>query len=99
MRLDPQRYAEKVLCKPVGLVGTGTKTNPLPRTHASSGYGGLFIGADYQGMYAEMKELVWLRGVLGKIGRPEDKPSPFFIDSQSAEDIALNPVFHKRSNT
>ena len=27
----------------------------------------------------------------------QGKPTPFFIDSQSAEDLALNPVFHKQS--
>ena len=32
---------------------------------------------------------MWLRGVLGEIGGPEDEPTPFFIDSQSAEDLAL----------
>ena len=25
------------------------------------------------------------------------EPTPFFLDSQSAEDLALNPVYHKRS--
>ena len=35
--------------------------------------------------------------MLGEIGRLEDEPTPFFIDSQSAEDLTLNPVFHKRS--
>ena len=50
--------------------------------------------AEYQAMYAGIQELVWLRGVLGKIGRPEGKPTPFFVDSQGAEDLALNLVFH-----
>jgi hypothetical protein len=26
-----------------------------------------------------------------------DKSTPFYIDSQSAEDLAMNPVYHKRS--
>ena len=30
MRLDQQRYAEKILRKHAGLVGTGFKKNPLP---------------------------------------------------------------------
>ena len=25
------------------------------------------------------------------------KPTPFFLDNQSAQDLAVNPVFHKRS--
>ena len=35
--------------------------------------------------------------MFGEIGRPEDEPTPFFVDSQSVEDLALNPVFHVRS--
>ena len=52
---------------------------------------------EYQAMYAKMQELVWLRGVLGDIARPEDELTPFLIESQSAEELALNQVFHKRS--
>ena len=48
--------------------------------------------AEYQAMYTGMQELVWLRGVL-KIVRSEDDPTSFFIDSQSAEDLALSSVF------
>ncbi len=51
----------------------------------------------YQAMYAGMQEIVWLRGVLGEIGITQCEPTPFFLDSQSAEDLAMNPVFHKRS--
>jgi len=53
--------------------------------------------AEYQAMYAGMQELVWLRGVMAELGLPFCEPTPFFLDSQSAEDLALNPVFHKRS--
>ena len=34
---------------------------------------------------------------MGEIGRSEDEPTPFFIDSQSAVGVALNLVFHKKS--
>ena len=37
-----------------------------------------------------MQEIVWLRFRMCE-------PTPFFLDSQSAEDLALNRVFHKRS--
>ena len=53
--------------------------------------------AEYQAIYAGMQELVWLRGVMAELGLPFDEPTPFFLDSQSAEDLALNPVYHKRS--
>ena len=53
--------------------------------------------AEYQAMYAEIQELVWLWWVLSAIGRPEDESTLFFIDSQRADDLALNPVLHNRS--
>jgi len=55
--------------------------------------------SEYQAMYAGMQELVWIRGVMTEIGLQilVSKPSPFFLDSQSAEDLAKNPVYHKRS--
>ncbi len=53
--------------------------------------------SEYQAMYAGMQELVWLRGVLAELGLRLYEPTPFFLDSQSARDLALNPVFHKRS--
>ena len=53
--------------------------------------------SEYQSLYAGMQELVWLRGVMGELGLPLSKPTPFFLDSQSADDLATNPVYHKRS--
>lgn len=53
--------------------------------------------SEYQSMYAGMQEIVWLRGVLAEIELPLCKPTPFCLDSQSAEDLATNPVYHKRS--
>jgi hypothetical protein len=44
-----------------------------------------------------MQELVWLRGVMKKLRLALGEPTPFFLDSQSAQDLAMNPVFHKRS--
>ena len=38
-----------------------------------------------------------LRGVMAEIQCGLREATPFFLDSQSAEDLALNPVFHKRS--
>ena len=48
-------------------------------------------------MYAGMQEIVWLRGELAELDLRLSKPTPFFPDSLSAEDLALNPVYHKRS--
>jgi hypothetical protein len=53
--------------------------------------------SEYQAMYGGMQELVWLRGVMLELGLPIYEPTPFFLDSQSAQDLALNPVHHKRS--
>jgi hypothetical protein len=53
--------------------------------------------SEYQALYAGMQELVWLRGVMAELTLPINEPTPFFLDSQSAEDLALNPVYHKRS--
>ena len=53
--------------------------------------------SEYQAMYGGMQEIVWLRGVLAEVGLPLCEPTPFFLDSQSAEDLAINPVYHKRS--
>ena len=53
--------------------------------------------SEYMALYAGMQELVWIRGVLKELGRPLDKPTPFLVDSKSAKDLALNPVFHSRS--
>jgi hypothetical protein len=54
--------------------------------------------SEYQAMYAGMQERVWLRGVLGEIGLTQCEPTPFFLHSQSAEDLAMNSVYHKRRN-
>ena len=48
-------------------------------------------------MYAGIQELVWLRGVMKELKCELTKPTPFLVDSQSAKDLAENPVFHKRS--
>ena len=53
--------------------------------------------SEYMAMYAAIQELVWLRGVLKEIGLPCMAPIPLFIDSQSAQDLAMNPVAHQRS--
>jgi hypothetical protein len=53
--------------------------------------------SEYQALYAGMQEIVWLRGVMEEVGLPFCDPTPFFLDAQSAQDLATNPVYHKRS--
>jgi hypothetical protein len=53
--------------------------------------------SEYMALYGGMQEIVWLRGVLEELGLPMFEPTPFFLDSQSAQDLAMNPVFYKRS--
>ena len=53
--------------------------------------------SEYRALYAGMQEIVWLRGVLFELQLRLSEPSPFFLDSQSAEDLPVNPVYHKRS--
>ena len=48
--------------------------------------------SEYRGMYAGMQVTVWLSEIL----LPLSKRTLFFFDSQSADDLALNPVYHKR---
>ena len=48
--------------------------------------------SEYQGMYAGMQVTVWFLGVLSEISLPLCEPTPFSPDSQSAEDLVMNPV-------
>jgi hypothetical protein len=51
-------------------------------------------------LYACISEIIWLRGVIREIGLFEELisgPTPLLVDSQSAKDLASNPVYHKRS--
>jgi hypothetical protein len=53
--------------------------------------------SEYMAMYAGIQELVWIRGVLKELQRPLSEPTPFLVDSKSAQDLAQNPVYHARS--
>ena len=54
--------------------------------------------SEYQAMYAGMQEIGWLRGVLAESNLWLSEPTLCFPDSQSAEDLALNPVYHMGQN-
>ena len=53
--------------------------------------------SEYMALFAGIQELVWIRGVLKELERPLGEPTPFLVDSKSAQDLAGNPVYHKRS--
>ena len=53
--------------------------------------------SEFQVMYADMQELVWLRGVLGKLQLALYKSTLFFLDSRVLHTLTVNPAFHKGS--
>ena len=53
--------------------------------------------AEYMALYALIQDICWLRGLMSEIGFELEGPTPVFIDSQSAIDLANNPVHHQRS--
>ncbi|XP_015163234.1 uncharacterized mitochondrial protein AtMg00810-like [Solanum tuberosum] len=53
--------------------------------------------AEYRSMSTICFEVVWLRGVLAKIGFPQSHATPLHVDNTSAIQIATNPVFHERT--
>jgi hypothetical protein len=59
----------------------------------------LSLESEYMALYADfIQELVWLRGVMKDLKCEITVPTiPFLLDSQSAKDLAENPLFHKRS--
>ena len=53
--------------------------------------------AEYRSMRNALKEVLWLRQLLGDLGCPQTKPIRLFCDSQAAIHISSNPVFHERT--
>ena len=56
--------------------------------------------SEYMALFHGLQEVVWTRGVLKELKLLNvlvDGPTPWLIDSQSAKDLAENPVYHKRS--
>jgi hypothetical protein len=46
-------------------------------------------------MFAACSEIIWLRGLLTKLGFSHDHPTPLHIDNTNAIQINVNPVYHK----
>lgn len=53
--------------------------------------------AEYRAMSAASSEIVWLRGLLSKLGFPQSDLTPLYADNTSAIRITDNPVFHERT--
>ncbi|XP_050217411.1 uncharacterized mitochondrial protein AtMg00810-like [Mercurialis annua] len=53
--------------------------------------------AEYRAMSAACSEVIWLRGLLTKLGIPQVQPTPLHGDNTSAIQIAANPVYHERT--
>ena len=53
--------------------------------------------SEYQAISSACSEIVWLRGLLGKLGVRQLTLTPLHADNTSAIQIAANPVFHKRT--
>ena len=45
--------------------------------------------------FTACSEIVWLRGLLSKLGFPPTNPTPLHGDNTSAIQIAANPVYHE----
>ena len=48
-------------------------------------------------MSTAWSEIVWLRGLLEKLGFPQTTSTPLHADNTSAIQIATNPIFHERT--
>jgi hypothetical protein len=53
--------------------------------------------AEYMALYAVIQDICWLRGLMSEIGFELNEPTQVLVDSQSAIDLAHNPVHHQRS--
>lgn len=53
--------------------------------------------AEYRAIAAALRELKWMKRLLGDMGVAHDEPMELFCDSKSALHIASNPVFHERT--
>ena len=42
-------------------------------------------------------EIVWLRGILSKLGFSQPNPTPLHVDNTSAIQMVVNHVYHERT--
>lgn len=48
-------------------------------------------------MFAANSDIVWLRGLLAKLGFPQSDLTPLHADNMSVIHIAANPVYYERT--
>ncbi|CAI7782129.1 unnamed protein product [Closterium sp. NIES-54] len=48
----------------------------------------------YMALFRAVREIVWQRRLLAKLGEEQQGPTPIYWDSQGAIDLAKNPVLH-----
>ena len=51
--------------------------------------------SEYRAMYVACSKILWLRGLLVKIGCVQSEPTPLYANNIGAIQIAANPVFYK----
>ena len=51
----------------------------------------------YNAMFAACSEIVWLHGILFKLGFSQPDPTPLYADNTRAIQIAANPVYHEHT--
>ena len=51
----------------------------------------------YRGMSSTCSEIVWLHGLLAKLGFPRLQPTPLHVNNTSAIQITANPIFHENT--
>ena len=54
--------------------------------------------AEYVALSSATQEAVWLRSLMGDLGRQMDAPTTIYEDNQGAIELAKNAKYHKRTN-
>jgi len=53
--------------------------------------------SEYRAMSQACSEIIWLHGLLAKLGFQQCTPTPLFADNTIAIHITANPIFHERT--
>ena len=53
--------------------------------------------AEYVALSSATQEAVWLRGLMGDLGRQMDGPTTIYEDNQGAIELAKNAKYHNRT--
>ncbi|CAI7805227.1 unnamed protein product [Closterium sp. NIES-53] len=52
------------------------------------------VESEYMALFRAVREIVWQRRLLAKLGEEQQGPTPLYCDSQGAIALAKNPVLH-----